>query len=78
MVKLIKKTISFCQKMNKYKNKIGKEKKKGTRKKHEKNLTRSRRRERKGELGFLQLPFASESRQRHERERESLGRERKD
>jgi len=47
--------------------------------KHAKNLTRSRRMERKGALGFLQLPFASESRQRHEREREreNLGGKRK-
>jgi len=54
-------------------------KKKGMKMKHAKNLTRSRRMERKGALGFLQLPFASESRQRHEREREreNLGGKRK-
>jgi len=45
-------------------------KKEGMKKKHAKNLTRSRRMERKGALGFLQLPFASESRQRQERETE--------
>ena len=56
--------------MDKCKNKIGK--KKGMKTKHAKNLTRSRRMERKGALGFLQLPFASESRQRHERERERI------